>query len=65
LPFSKSTDIGLVFIGRASTEGANRPDMNMKPVEIQLIKDLSNAYHAEGKKLVVVLNISAPIEVTS
>lgn len=62
---AKSTDIGLVFIGRASTERADRPDMNMKPVEVQLIKDLSNAYHAEGKKLVVVLNIGAPIEVAS
>ncbi|HZH63106.1 MAG TPA: glycoside hydrolase family 3 C-terminal domain-containing protein [Metabacillus sp.] len=62
---AKSTDIGIVFIGRASSEGVDRPDMNMKPVEVQLIKDLSNAYHAEGKKLVVVLNIGAPIEVAS
>jgi beta-glucosidase len=62
---AQSTDIGLVSIGRASTEGADRPDMNMKPEEVQLIRDLSNAYHAEGKKLVVVLNIGAPIEVAS
>ncbi|MEH7494043.1 glycoside hydrolase family 3 C-terminal domain-containing protein [Neobacillus niacini] len=62
---AKNTDIGLVFIGRQSTEGADRPDMSMKPVEIQLIKDLSEAYHAEGKKLVVVLNIGAPIEVAN
>jgi beta-glucosidase len=39
--------------------------MNMKPEEVQLIKDLSLAYHKEGKKLVVVLNIGAPIEVVS
>ncbi|MFS0776690.1 glycoside hydrolase family 3 C-terminal domain-containing protein [Neobacillus sp. 3P2-tot-E-2] len=62
---AKNTDIGLVFIGRQSTEGADRPDMSMKPEEIQLIKDLSEAYHAEGKKLVVVLNIGAPIEVAN
>ncbi|MDF2791520.1 MAG: bglB, partial [Neobacillus sp.] len=62
---AKNTDIGLVFIGRQSTEGADRPDMSMKPVEIQLIKDLSEAYHAEGKKLVVILNIGAPIEVAN
>lgn len=62
---AQNTDIGLVSIGRASTEGADRPDMNMNPEEVQLIKDLSNAYHTEGKKLVVVLNIGAPIEVAS
>ncbi|MDQ1003461.1 beta-glucosidase [Neobacillus niacini] len=62
---AQHTDIGLVSIGRASTEGADRPDMNMKPAEVQLIKDLSLAYHKEGKKLVVVLNIGAPIEVVS
>nr|WP_263326276.1 glycoside hydrolase family 3 C-terminal domain-containing protein [Neobacillus sp. Marseille-Q6967] len=62
---AKNTDIGLVFIGRKSTEGADRPHMSMKPEEVRLIKDLSEAYHAEGKKLVVVLNIGAPIEVAS
>ncbi|WP_078411272.1 glycoside hydrolase family 3 C-terminal domain-containing protein [Priestia abyssalis] len=62
---AQNTDIGLVSIGRASTEGEDRPDMNMKPEEVQLIKNLSNAYHAEGKKLAVVLNIGAPIEVAS
>lgn len=62
---AKTTDIGLVSIGRASTEGEDRPDMDMKPEEVQLIKNLSNAYHNEGKKLVVILNIGAPIEVVS
>lgn len=62
---AKTTDIGLVSIGRASTEGEDRPEMDMKPEEVQLIKNLSNAYHKEGKKLVVVLNIGAPIEVVS
>ncbi|MFC6603963.1 glycoside hydrolase family 3 N-terminal domain-containing protein [Ectobacillus funiculus] len=46
---AQHTDIGLVSIGRASTEGADRSDMDMRPEEVQLIKDLSNAYHAEGK----------------
>lgn len=62
---AKNTDIGLAFFGRESTEGADRPDMSMKPEEVQLIKNLSKAYHSEGKKLVVVLNIGAPIEVAS
>jgi beta-glucosidase len=62
---AQNTDIGLVSIGRFSTEGADRPNMNMKPEEVQLIENLSNAYHAEGKKLVVVLNIGAPIEVAT
>lgn len=62
---AQNTDIGLVSIGRGSTEWSDQPDMNMKPEEVQLIKNLSNAYHDEGKKLVVVLNIGAPIEVAS
>lgn len=62
---AQHTDIGLVSIGRASGEGADRSDMDMRPEEVKLIKDLSNAYHDEGKKLVVILNIGAPIEVAS
>jgi beta-glucosidase len=62
---AKNTDIGLISIGRVSTEFADQPNMEMKQEEVQLIKDLSNAYHAEGKKLVVILNIGAPIEVAS
>ena len=33
---AQNTDIGLVSIGRASTEGEDRPDMNMKPEVVQL-----------------------------
>lgn len=62
---AKSTDIGLVSIGRMSTSGADLPNMNMTSEEVQLIKKLAAAYHAQGKKLVVVLNIGAPIEVAN
>lgn len=62
---AQHTDIGLVSIGRASTEGADRANMDMRTEEVRLIKDLSHAYHAEGKKLVVLLNIGAPIEIAS
>lgn len=62
---ARNTDIGLISIGRVSTEGADRPNMNMKREEVELIEELSNAYHAVGKRLVVVLNIGAPIEIAS
>lgn len=62
---AKNSDAALVSIGRAGTEGLDRYSMNLSAIEIGLIKALSDAYHSENKKLIVVLNVAAPVEVAS
>ncbi|MBL0334499.1 MAG: glycoside hydrolase family 3 C-terminal domain-containing protein [Chitinophagaceae bacterium] len=62
------TDIALLTIGRNSGEFADRKvdsDYLLSPFELKLIKTVSDAYHAQGKKLVVVLNIGGVIDVSA
>lgn len=60
-------DVAIITLGRTSGEGADRRirDFELKAGERELIETLSKAYHADGKKVVVVLNICSPMEVAS
>nr|WP_249316880.1 glycoside hydrolase family 3 C-terminal domain-containing protein [Bacillus sp. FJAT-50079] len=60
---AENTDIGVLVIARGSGEGADATEASIEtsPKEIDLIKRVAKAYHAENKKLVVILNIGAPI----
>ena len=61
------SDVAIITIGRKSGEAADRPesDFYLKEGEKQLIKAVSEAYHAKGKKVVVLLDICSPIDVAS
>ncbi|MFI5161032.1 MAG: beta-glucosidase family protein [Sphingobacteriales bacterium] len=61
-------DEAILAIGRNAGEGADRKvdnDFNLMDSEKALIKNISDAFHAKGKKVVVVLNIGGVIETAS
>ncbi|MCM0667658.1 glycoside hydrolase family 3 C-terminal domain-containing protein [Flavobacterium tyrosinilyticum] len=63
-----SSEIAFVTLGRNSGEGGDRVvnnDFNMADEEIQMLDKISKAFHAKGKKVVVILNIGGVIETAS
>ncbi|MFA9189852.1 glycoside hydrolase family 3 N-terminal domain-containing protein [Flavobacterium sp. FZUC8N2.13] len=63
-----SSEIAFVTLGRNSGEGGDRVvdnDFNMADEEIEMLDKISKAFHAKGKKVVVILNIGGVIETAS
>lgn len=60
-------DVALITLGRSSGEFKDRTvaDFNLNAAERNLINDVCEAFHAEGKKVVVVLNVAGVIETAS
>ena len=65
---AKANDLAVIVLGRNAGEGADRKmmdDFELTAVERELLQNVSAAYHAEEKKVVVVLNIGGVIETNS
>jgi len=63
-----TSEIALITIGRNAGEAADRnvnDDFNLAADEVTLINKVAEAFHAKGKKVVVVLNIGGVIETAS
>ena len=65
---AQENDVAVYVLGRNAGEGADRvlkDDFELNNTERELLQNLSSAYHAVGKKLVVVLNVGGVIETAS
>ena len=63
----EGSDVAIISLGRKSGEAADRSeaDFYLKDGEAKLIKAVSEAYHAQGKQVVALLDICSPIDVAS
>ncbi|MEC4005832.1 glycoside hydrolase family 3 N-terminal domain-containing protein [Flavobacterium sp. SUN052] len=65
---ANSSELAVITIGRNAGEAADRnvdADFNLAPDEVTLIDNVTEAFHAKGKKVVVILNIGGVIETAS
>lgn len=67
--FADRADIALITIGRNAGEGRDRTDtegdFRLTKTEVNMIKNVTEAFHAKGKKAIVILNVPGVIEVAS
>lgn len=59
--------VAVITLGRKSGEAADRTvdEFNLYEKELKMIKQVSEAYHKVGKKVVVLLNVCSPVETAS
>jgi beta-glucosidase len=65
---ASDSNIAVLTLGRTSGESEDRQvenDFTLTTIERNLIDNISNAFHAKGKKIVVVLNVAGPIEIAN
>lgn len=65
---ASKNDVAIITIGRSSGELDDRKieaDFKLTQEELNLIDNVSSIFHAQGKKVIVVLNNGGAIEVTS
>ena len=64
-----NADAAVIVISRGSTEGEDRVDMagdfSLNQTETEMIERVSKAFHAKGKRVIVLLNTGSPIEMLS
>lgn len=65
-PLPAHNDVAVISIGKNAGEGTDRKqsDFLLTDVEQQLIKNVASVFHAQNKKVVVVLNIAGVTDVT-
>lgn len=64
----KQSDMAIITISRQAGEGIDRNidgEFNLTALEMKMIQDVSTAYHAEGKPVIVVINSGSVIETAS
>ena len=65
---ASDNDIAVITIGRNAGEGADRHvdnDFNLSDVETRLVRNVCDAFHSVGKKVIVILNVGGVVETAS
>lgn len=65
---AKETDVAILTIGRQAGEGRDRTikeGFNISEIERELLNNLCDAFHAVGKKVIVILNVGGAMETES
>lgn len=65
--WAAKTDVAILTLGRQAGEGDDRTvaSFNLSDQERQTLDNICEAYHMEGKKVVVILNVGSSIETAS
>jgi beta-glucosidase len=65
---AQAAGVAIITLGRSAGEGGDRQvanDYELSAAEQTLLKQVSTAFHAQGKKVVVVLNVGGVVEIAS
>jgi beta-glucosidase len=65
---ARTANVAVLVLGRSAGEGEDRhesDDFTLRPAERTLLHQVAKAFHAQGKKVVVVLNVGGVVEVAS
>lgn len=65
---AQAADVAVLTLGRSAGEGGDRKvadDFDLSAAEQALLKQVAAAFHGQGKKVVVVLNVGGVIETAS
>ena len=65
---ARANDVAVITLGRTSGEARDRilsKDFLLQEDEINLLETVCDEFHAQGKKVVVVLNVCGPVETAS
>jgi beta-glucosidase len=60
---AQNADVAIISIGVIGREGADNASYSLPDSQVQLISRAGRAFHAAGKKVVVLLNTAAAVEV--
>jgi beta-glucosidase len=65
---AQAADVALITLGRSAGEGGDRKeadDFTLTAAEQALLKQVATAFHAQGKKVVVVINTGGVVELAN
>ncbi|MHA1912083.1 MAG: glycoside hydrolase family 3 C-terminal domain-containing protein [Candidatus Kariarchaeaceae archaeon] len=63
--YESKTDVAVITIGRSAGENYDNGYLPITEIELNLVKNVSEIFHAAGKKVVVILNVGGVWETAS
>ena len=63
--YESKTDIALITLGRSAGENYENGYLPITQIELDLVRNVSDVFHAAGKKVIVILNVGGVWETAS